>query len=360
MDDWFKTLNLSIKKLISHQILILSLARRKLKMLSLMMVLPGTLAFLIRQQKLQRPVFSEKSRQTTVHRHHFLFGLCRLSPFLKVLILLLSFAANRSLIWSHKDSVWVFELSLALLMDVKFCVGIFVLTADLFFQFGLLVKFDFFGFNVVDTVELRQWLRRHYFISTGDHQRWQFFSLFFPLYLLLPFLFFLLLFLLFLLPLLQKLIGRHFIRHKVDMQHYQIKQQKPKNCHHQSSHPRSHYFPQVLSHLIVYFEAADHHMNAYHNRKGKSADDAGHKSFVISFSYAIVEPHAMVVENTDASVATSTMLWCGPTVTIAKLTVQYFIVLRRKCYLFVETGPFIVVHDSICRISKRSHSSRYD
>ena len=59
----------------------------------------------------------------------------------------------------------------------------------------------------------------------------------------------------------------------------------------------------------------------------------------------------MVVEGTDAAVAGATVLAGRPTVAVAELAVEDFIVLGGKGDLLVVARPLVVVYDPVCGVS---------
>jgi len=92
-------------------------------------------------------------------------------------------------------------------------------------------------------------------------------------------------------------------------------------------------------------------MYTNNSRKNKCANNTNHKSCVISLPNTIIEPHAMMIEITDTSIASTAMFAGCPTIAIAIFTVEYFVVLWSEGYFFVVAGPFVVIDYPISRIS---------
>ena len=137
------------------------------------------------------------------------------------------------------------------------------------------------------------------------------------------------------------------------MQQNKIKKQKSKNSHKQSSQPSSNNPSQLTPLPKINLSTTNNCMHNNNNSKSKSRYDTHHKRSIITLSNAIVKPHTMMIKSTYTSITTSAVLARCYTITIAEFTVEYLVVLWCKCYLFVMTGPFIVVYQSISWIGQR-------
>jgi hypothetical protein len=69
-------------------------------------------------------------------------------------------------------------------------------------------------------------------------------------------------------------------------------------------------------------------------------------------TYAVVKPHAVMIEFIYTTIASFAVLAVGEAVAIAELTEQNFIVFWRKCHLFIMLRPFVVIDYSVSWISK--------
>ncbi len=140
---------------------------------------------------------------------------------------------------------------------------------------------------------------------------------------------------------------------KIDVEEDEVDQKEGEDSEHYSDEPGEHTHEELPLLAQLGLNSGDDNMSYDCEGIGESGDYTYEEVLVIPLAHAVIEPHAVVVEEVDAAIASAAVLAIDPAVTIAVLAEQYLIVLRGEDDLLVELGPFVVVDHPVSRVDQR-------
>ena len=106
---------------------------------------------------------------------------------------------------------------------------------------------------------------------------------------------------------------------KIDVEEDEVDQKKGEHCEHCSDKPGEHTHEEIPLLAQLGVNSGDDNMSYNCEGIGESGDDADEEVLIVPPAHAVIEPHAVMIEQVDTAIAGTAVLAIHPAVTIAVL-----------------------------------------